>query len=58
MSKAVSIAYMVEGFLVVLPIILILYLIGRFIDVRDARYYFRTFKYAIFIGLVSGIVLN
>ncbi len=54
-NQAVSIAYMVEGFLVVLPIILILYLIGRFIDVRDARYYFRTFKYAIFIG--SAIIL-
>ena len=54
-NQAVSIAYMVEGFLIVLPIILILYLIGRFIDVRDARYYFRTFKYAIFIG--SAIIL-
>ena len=54
-NQAVSIAYMVEGFLIILPIILILYLIGRFIDVRDARYYFRTFKYAIFIG--SAIIL-
>ncbi len=54
-TQTIAAAYAVEGFLTVLPIILILYLIGRFIDVRDARYYFRTFKYAILIG--SAIIL-
>ncbi len=54
-NQVTAIAYMVEGFLTILPIILILYLIGRMIDVRDARYYFRTFRYAVFIG--SAIIL-
>jgi putative membrane protein len=54
-NQAIAIAYLVEGFLTILPIVLILYLIGRFIDVRDARYYFRAFKYAVLIG--SSIIL-
>ena len=54
-NQVTAVAYMVEGFLTILPIMLILYLIGRLIDVRDARYYFRTFRYAIFIG--SAIII-
>ncbi len=48
-------AYGIEGFLLLLPIMLGLYLTGRMIDSRRARYLFRSFKYGIYIG--SSVIL-
>ncbi len=45
-----ALAYAIEGFLILVPLILILYLIGRIIDARGSRYVFRNFKYGIYIG--------
>ncbi len=45
-----SLAYGVQGFLLLVPITLILYLIGRIIDTRSTKYMFRSFKYWIYIG--------
>ena len=53
--QPLAIANSIEGFLVVLPIILLLYLIGRIIDVRASRHVFRTFKYGIYMG--SSLIL-
>ncbi|MDE1823499.1 MAG: hypothetical protein KGH50_04190, partial [Candidatus Micrarchaeota archaeon] len=54
-NQALSIASMVQGFLILLPIVMILFLIGRILDVREKKYMFRTFKYGIYIG--SSIIL-
>ncbi|MDE1860792.1 MAG: DUF373 family protein [Candidatus Micrarchaeota archaeon] len=51
----VSTAYLIEGFLLMLPIALVLYLIGRMIDVRNGRYMFRGFKYGMY--MTSSIIL-
>jgi putative membrane protein len=48
-------AYTIEGFLLLLPFTLIIYLIGRIIDVKGGRYIFRSFKYGTYIG--SSIIL-
>jgi hypothetical protein len=48
-------AYGIEGFLLLLPMTLSLYLIGRMIDSRRARYLFRSFKYGTYIG--SSVIL-
>ncbi|MEM3839284.1 MAG: DUF373 family protein [Candidatus Micrarchaeaceae archaeon] len=45
-----SYAYGIEGFLILIPLILILFLVGRMIDTRGSRYIFRNFKYGIYIG--------
>lgn len=43
-------AYAIEGFLILVPLILLLYLVGRMLDVRGSRYVFRNFKYGIYVG--------
>ncbi len=40
----------IEGFLILMPFILIFYLIGRMLDARDTRYIFRNFKYGMYVG--------
>ena len=47
--------YAVEGFLLLLPIVLILYLIGRIIDARSSKNLFKGFKYGAYTG--SSIIL-
>jgi len=42
--------YAIEGFLFLLPVVLLLYLIGRIMDARRSRYVFRNFKYGMYIG--------
>ncbi len=54
-SQGLAFASMAEGFLVILPIFLILFLIGRIVDVRSTRYVFRTFRYGVYMG--SSIIL-
>lgn len=54
-SSLDAISYGVEGFLLLLPIVLLLYLLGRIIDARSTRYLFRSFKYGTYIG--SSIIL-
>lgn len=54
-GQAMAAAFGVEGFLLLFPIVLLLYLVGRIIDVRNTRYLFRNFKYGIYIG--SSIIL-
>ncbi len=48
-------AYAVEGFLLLLPFMLGLYLIGRMIDTKSNRYIFRNFRYGVYIG--SSIIV-
>ena len=43
-------AYAIEGFMLLLPISLILYLIGRIIDVKGRRYIFKGLNYGMYIG--------
>lgn len=54
-NQALSIASMVQGFLILMPIVMVLFLIGRIIDVREQKYVFRTFRYGVYIG--SSIIL-
>lgn len=54
-NQTLAATYGIEGFLLLLPITLILYLLGRIIDVRSTRYLFRGFKYGTYIG--SSIIL-
>ena len=53
--QALAVANSIEGFLIVLPIAMLLFLIGRVIDVRATRHVFRTFKYGIYMG--SSLIL-
>ncbi|MDE1825450.1 MAG: DUF373 family protein [Candidatus Micrarchaeota archaeon] len=48
-------AYGIEGFLTLLPVVLILYLLGRIFDAKNSKYLFRNFKYGTYIG--SSIIL-
>ena len=54
-NQSVAFTYGIEGFLILLPVTLILYLIGRIIDVRSTRYIFRSFRYGTYIG--SSVIL-
>ncbi len=54
-NSLAAVSYGVEGFLLLLPIVLLLYLLGRIIDARSTRYLFRSFKYGSYIG--SSIIL-
>ncbi len=53
--QSLAISQAIEGFLIVLPIFVILFLIGRIVDVRSTRHVFRTFRYGVYIG--SAITL-
>lgn len=46
----VNLSYTVEGFLLLFPLMLILYLLGRIFDAKNSRYLFRNFKYGSYIG--------
>ncbi|MGI0141797.1 MAG: DUF373 family protein [Candidatus Micrarchaeales archaeon] len=48
-------AYTVEGFLLLTPVMLILYLLGRMFEAKNSRYIFRNFKYGTYVG--SSIIL-
>ena len=54
-SNSIAVAYAIEGFLLLLPVALILYLIGRMIDTKSGRYLFRNFRYGTYIG--SSIIV-
>ncbi len=54
-DKLMMAAFTTQGFLLLLPMALILYLIGRIIDTSNAHYMFRSLKYGRFIG--STVVL-
>ncbi len=54
-NGAVAAAYAVEGFLLLLPVSLVLFLIGRMMDTRSGRYLFRNFRYGTYIG--SSIIV-
>ena len=54
-SGVLAAAYALQGFLLLLPVVLVLYLIGRIIDTRSTRYLFRGFRYGMYIG--SSIIL-
>ncbi|MGC8662764.1 MAG: DUF373 family protein [Candidatus Micrarchaeia archaeon] len=43
-------AYTLEGFLILLPISLVLYLIGRILDVKEKSYLFRGLNYGTYIS--------
>ncbi|MDE1856413.1 MAG: DUF373 family protein [Candidatus Micrarchaeota archaeon] len=48
-------AYTVEGFLILFPVMLILYLLGRMFEAKNSRYIFRNFKYGTYVA--SAIIL-
>ncbi len=50
-----SLAYGIEGFLLLLPVVSTLYLVGRIIDVRNSKHPFRVFKYGTYTG--SSVIL-
>ena len=54
-SGVLAAAYALQGFLLLLPVVLVLYLLGRIIDTRSTRYLFRGFRYGMYIG--SSIIL-
>jgi putative membrane protein len=54
-NYAIAAAYGIEGFLLLLPVAMVLYLIGRIIDTKSRRYLFRNFRYGIYIG--SSIIV-
>lgn len=54
-NQGVATAYAVQGFLLLLPITLLLYLLGRILDTKSNRYLFRNFRYGTYIG--SSIIL-
>ncbi len=54
-SIPIAVAYGIEGFLLLLPVVLVLYLIGRMLDTKSGRYLFRNFRYGIYIG--SSIIV-
>jgi putative membrane protein len=43
-------AYTIEGFLLLIPLSLMLYLVGRIFDITGKKYMFRSFKYGNYIG--------
>ncbi len=45
-----AVIYGFEGFLVLLPIVFILYLVGRLVDTKTSRHLFRGFRYLVYIG--------
>jgi len=49
-SAALSFAYALEGFLLLIPLVLFLYLIGRVSDAKSNRYLFRNYKYGVYAG--------
>ncbi|MGC8479067.1 MAG: DUF373 family protein [Candidatus Micrarchaeia archaeon] len=49
-NPGLALSYGVEGFLILIPIVLILYLIGRIIDTKTSRHIFRSYKYMIYMG--------
>ncbi|MCL5412819.1 MAG: DUF373 family protein [Candidatus Marsarchaeota archaeon] len=54
-NSGLAIANAIEGFLIIMPIFLVLYLIGRITDVRLTEHVFRVFRYGTYIG--SAITL-
>jgi putative membrane protein len=54
-DQGVATAYAVEGFLLLLPIMLLLYLLGRILDTKSNKYLFRNFRYGTYIG--SSVIL-
>ncbi len=54
-SNLTALSYAIEGFLLLLPIASILYLVGRVIDVRKSKHPFRVFKYGTYTG--SSLIL-
>ncbi|MEM0074482.1 MAG: DUF373 family protein [Candidatus Micrarchaeaceae archaeon] len=54
-SGALAFAYAFEGFLLLLPLVLLLYLVGRVIDMRSRKYLFRNYKYGVYAG--SSIII-
>ncbi len=49
-NQSMAIFYGIQGFLILLPLVFLLYLIGRLIDTRTSRHLFRGYKYMIYIG--------
>lgn len=43
-------AYAFEGFVLLMPVSLILYLVGRIIDIKGGKYVFRSFKYGNYVS--------
>ncbi len=54
-NAALALVYGIEGLMLLLPIIMILFLIGRIIDTRSSRYVFRNFRYGVYVG--SSIII-
>ena len=49
-GNSFALAYAFEGFMLLLPLILLFYIVGRMLDTKSSRYMFRNFKYGIYIA--------
>ncbi len=54
-NGTLAFAYGFQGFLLLLPFMFTLYLVGRVLDTKSSRYIFRNFKYGVYMG--SSIIL-
>jgi len=54
-SNTYAIAYGLEGFMLLLPFMSVLYILGRVLDTKAKRYVFKNFKYGVYVG--SSIIL-
>ena len=49
-GNVVALASALEGFMLLLPMILIFFIVGRMLDTKSSRYMFRNFRYGIYIA--------
>lgn len=49
-NVGLAFSYGLEGFLLLVPVVMILYLAGRMIDIKASRYTFRSFRYGVYFG--------
>ncbi|MDE1767777.1 MAG: DUF373 family protein [Candidatus Micrarchaeota archaeon] len=49
-DQGAAIAQGIEGFLIVLPMFFLLFIIGRLIDIRSTKHMFKTFRYGVYFG--------
>jgi putative membrane protein len=54
-ANYLALAYALEGFMLLLPLIFVFYIVGRILDTKSSRYMFRNFKYGIYVA--SSIIV-
>ena len=49
-NAAIAFAYAIQGFLLLMPFAIAIFIVGRIVDARSRRYIFRNFNYGIYAG--------